>query len=413
MKSTKAITVIYFVLCYSALIFVKIFSDLPITIGNSSEKASSLVNLSIPSDNFYPIGKALLLVPFLWNGPKYFIALVFYYSIGIYYYHRICNSVSNNGFRTIALLALPLNPYLIWLIYTSQDTVFEFALLMSLIYLTLRKKLILVFIVGYLLSLTRPGYWPLFIFCVFFIIYSRRINLSKNLIIIISTVTLTLAPATLFANYKLFGAADFAEESGVTLHFSYNKYLYLALPTFDMDVFLSTKGHGWSDDNKTNSDYRALAVNSIDENRKQIVLAFLEKVDAYIFDIQKVPHLPGEYYLSEDAKSIVIGDERLTWPLVVGNALFAFYRATLILLFFFTIGAVIVLRKLKIPISILKDRWILGVPWLFGLIPGLMFYTETRFKIVSEILLAPFIAHFWNITSSQRGQGHGNQHSQK
>ena len=97
MKSSKAITVIYFVLCYSALIFVKIFTDLPITIGNSSEKASSLVNLSIPSDNFYPIGKALLLIPFLWNGPKFFIALVVYYSIGIYYYHRDRKSTRLNS----------------------------------------------------------------------------------------------------------------------------------------------------------------------------------------------------------------------------------------------------------------------------------------------------------------------------
>lgn len=64
MKSTKVITVIYFVLCYSALIFVKIFTDLPITIGNSSERASLLVNLSIPSDNFYPIARLYCLFLF-------------------------------------------------------------------------------------------------------------------------------------------------------------------------------------------------------------------------------------------------------------------------------------------------------------------------------------------------------------
>jgi hypothetical protein len=308
----------------------------------------------------------------------------------------------------LALLALPLNPYLIWLIYTSQDTVFEFALLMLLIYLTLRKKLISVFFVGYLLSLTRPGYWPVFYFCIFFIIYSKRIILSRKIIILISSIALSLAPATLFANHKLFGAADFAEESGATLYFSYNKFLYLALPTFDMDVFLSTNGHGWSNDNKSSNDYKELAIASIDENRKQILLAFLEKIDAYIFDIQKVPHLPGEYYLSKDAKSIVIGNERLTWPLVLGNAMYACYRSFLILSFFFTIGAIIMLRKLNLPRSRCKDWWILTIPWLLGMIPGLIFYTETRFKIASEILLVPFIAHFWNLDSSRRGQDRGN-----
>jgi dolichol kinase len=35
---------------------------------------------------------------------------------------------------------------------------------------------------------------------------------------------------------------------------------------------------------------------------------------------------------------------------------------------------------------------ILALPWLLGIVPGVIFYTETRFKIVSELLLVPFIA---------------------
>ena len=35
---------------------------------------------------------------------------------------------------------------------------------------------------------------------------------------------------------------------------------------------------------------------------------------------------------------------------------------------------------------------LLAFPWLLGIAPGLIFYTETRFKIVSELLLVPFVA---------------------
>ena len=35
---------------------------------------------------------------------------------------------------------------------------------------------------------------------------------------------------------------------------------------------------------------------------------------------------------------------------------------------------------------------ILAPPWLLGVVPGVTFYTETRFKIVLELLLVPFIA---------------------
>ena len=35
---------------------------------------------------------------------------------------------------------------------------------------------------------------------------------------------------------------------------------------------------------------------------------------------------------------------------------------------------------------------LLAFPWLLGIAPGLIFYTETRFKIVSELLLVPYVA---------------------
>ena len=411
MKLSRISTLTYFTLSYSVLIIVKLLADIPITIGNASEKASALIHLSIPSDNFYPIGKAILLIPFLWDGPQYFIGVLFYYSIGIYFYHKICMGITNQKYRFFSLISLPLNPYLIWLIYTSQDTVFEFALLLILSYATFQQRLLVIVLAGYLLSLTRPGYWPLFLFCLIYNLLRARNKIIKRSILLTTVSAILLAPATLIVNRQLYGEATFAQESGATAYFSYNKYLYLALPTFDMDVFLSTNGHGWSEDNRTSKEYTRLAIESLKNNPKEVLLAFLEKVDAYIFDIQKVPHLPGEYFLSEDAKSIEIGNERLSWSLVLGNVLYAVHRTILILTFFFTIGAVLLLRKLSSESLSKKGTWVLVMPWILGMIPGFVFYTETRFKIVSEVLLAPFIAYFWQSVSSRSRPRDGMEHA--
>lgn len=192
-------------------------------------------------------------------------------------------------------------------------------------------------------------------------------------------------------NLYAYGTSSFAGESGITAYFSYNKYLYLSLPKFDMDVFLSTKGHVEDFGAHSSTEYTKMAIQSIRDNPKEVLLASMQKFDAYIFDVQKVPYFPGEYYLSEDAKSIVIGDERLTWSILLGNLMYEIYRSLLLVGWFTSIGALFVYRKLKIRRDFGFSLWLLPLPWILGFIPGLLFYTETRFKIVSELLLIPFI----------------------
>jgi len=387
-------TLLYLTTSYAVLFIVREFSDLPISIGNASQKAEDLLNLNLPTNNFYPIGKAILLIPFVWNKPNYFLAILFYFSVGIYYYLKICDFIENSRLRLFALLALPLNPYLIWLIYSSQDTVFEFALLMLFVRSLIKKKYLISTISGYLLCLTRPAYWIAFIFMTLTVLFYRR-KVKRRLAIIVSIITMLLAPATLIANYYQYGEADFAGESGMTAFFSYNKYLYLSLPLFDMDVFLSTEGHVKSE-SISSKEYSMKALSSIQKNPKQIILAELEKFDAYIFDIQKVPHLPGEYYLSEDASTIIIGNERLNWQIVVGNLVYAIYRTFILGLLISTLGAMLFKRVIGLKIESSRFYLVLILPWILGIIPGLLYYTETRFKIVPELLLAPFIAIFWS-----------------
>jgi len=153
-----------------------------------------------------------------------------------------------------------------------------------------------------------------------------------------------------------------------------------------------------------------MALQSIKDNPKEILLGTMQKLDSYIFDVQKVPHLPGEYYLSADAKSIVIGNQRLTWPLVLGNLLYEIYRSLLLVGLLASIGVLLAFRKLKFQIkSYKRSLLILLLPWTLGLIPGLLFYTETRFKIVSELLLIPFISLVFSVKTD--GFEHGKEHA--
>ena len=381
---------VYILVCLIPLFIVNQVSDLPVWIGNGEAKAREILTLQIPSDNFYPVGKALMLLPFVWLTPNFFLVVVLYLASSAAIYYFICRLITNKKIRLVALLGLPANPYLVWLCYSSQDTVFELFLLLLLAYSALANKHLIFITAGFLLCLTRPSYWVIFFGLAFFLLIKEKRNKQKSwkkyLIVFL------LLPINMFFNLYAYGSSSLAGESGITAYFSYNKYLYLALPKLDMDVFLSTKGHVEDYGAHSSAEYTQMAIKSIKENPKEVLLATMQKFDSYIFDVQKVPHLPGEYYLSKDATSIIIGNQRLTWPLVLGNLLYEAYRSLLLIGLLLSAGVLFAHRKLRIKaFNPHNALWLLTLPWLLGLIPGLAFYTETRFKIVSELLLVPFI----------------------
>jgi hypothetical protein len=217
-----------------------------------------------------------------------------------------------------------------------------------------------------------------------------------------------LAGTSIF-NFINYGSPSPALESGVTAYFSYTKYHYLALPKMDMDVFLSGKNGAFSVTNgpfvpigstsaEVNSIYHKAAFESVVKYKKETVLGIMQKFDSYFFDVQKIPHLPGRYVLDQDQGIIKIENERITWPLVLGNALFLIFRTTLVISCLIGVGAFIN--------SVLIHKWVdrnkfnlfpLALPYIFGAVPGLFVYTETRFKIVSELLLVPLVIQMWSL----------------
>jgi hypothetical protein len=392
--------VIYLVLALIPLVFVHYISDLPVWVGNWEPKARDILNFNFPKDNFYPPGSALLLLPFVWLSPNFYIVVFFYYSLSIVLYYLICCEIKNLKFRLIALAALPINPSLIWLCYSSQDTVFELFLLLFFIYSSIKRKNYIFLISGFLLVQTRPAHWLTFIgIAVFVLIKNRKTTRNVNQWRT-SLIVFLLLPITLILNGLIYGSPSLASESGMTLYFGNHKYNYLSLPKFDLDRFLSTEGHMELDpkfsvnenDPGYSKQYTRMALSSVRENPKEFVLATMQKIESYIVGVQKVPNLSGAYFLSNDGNSIIIGDERLSWKLIIPHFIYQLYRLIILFFLFFTIGFKFFVSK-KLQVSLIYPEYlsIYLIPWSLGIIPAVLFYTETRFKVASELLLVPFI----------------------
>jgi hypothetical protein len=376
-------------------------SDLPVWVKNWELKATQIASLQLTTDNFYPPGAAILLAPFLWNKPNYTVAVFFYFVAASIIYFFICRSlIMSRPLRIFALLAFSLNPYLVWLVNSSQDTVFELFLLLCGAALIVSGRFVLSFFPIYLLCLTRPAYWVFLLLLPLALRILKTKNRSQSRIsrrgMMIPASFLLL---TLGLNQIAFSSPSLAHEGGLTAHFSHNKFFYLSMPKFDMDVFLSTGGNMDPKSITERSDkfsniedeHMRAALISIVENPKSVVLNSLQKLDSYLFAVQKNPQLPGEYYLSSDQKSIVIGEERLTWTLILGNIAYFLYRAVLLISLISVATLFAVSQRLRQQVS-RRSSLLLLMPFVCGIVPGLLFYTESRFKVVSEILLVPLIA---------------------
>lgn len=405
-KSSNLIHVAVSALYVIELLFIHKFSDLPIEVSNWIYKADQLAAFNIPADNFYGPGGAILILPFLWARNNLFVCIIFYAFIGAFFYSKIIQLISNQKLRIIGYLGLFSNVYLLWLINSSQDTVFEFFLLLSSMYFFVSKKYLPYTALMFLLCLTRSGYWTLFIVLGLIeagrYIFRREMNFKK----ILAFPLLALISIFNLVNY---GSASPALESGMTAYFAYSKYHYLSLPKMDMDVFLSGENGIFSEKygiphndvnsgSEENSKFLNEAIKSAKHNPKETILGWMQKIDSYVFDAQKVPHLPGRYELDLQTKSIEIKDERLSWVLVGGNFLYFFMRGTLFLATLISIGIWIALRDTKDSFRLTT----LAFPWLVGLVPGVLFYTETRFKIVSELLIIPLILEIYSKFVIQR-----------
>ena len=404
--------ILYLLILISELALIRSVSDIKPETQNWVEKAQQILHLHIPVDNFYVPGAAIMMIPFSLVSGTAYLANFIYLGLGSIADWELSESIYNSKLRALVLLALPTNFYLLWLINSSQDTVFEFCLLMWGGFFLVNKRFDFFVILAFILCETRSGYWVFFLGISIFYFVKEYLK-SKKFVWrkLIAVYLLTLTSIFNFINYN---SASPALEGGMTAYFSYTKYHYLALPKMDMDVFLSGPQGAFSLKNgpdippgstpaQVNSIYQHAAIDSALVNKKETLLGWMQKFDSYLFDVQKVPHLPGAYVLNQDDMTIKIVDERLSWQLVLGNLLYEIYRTVLLSFGLLAVGILLASwffgdGRFKRDLKLLG----LAAPFIFGIVPGLLIYTETRFKVVSELLLVPFIAEIWSLAMAYR-----------
>lgn len=389
--------------CLVELFTIKALVDLPVGLWNFLPKAQELANGQIPSSNYYGPGSALMLLPFLWDGPSYFIAVVFYFTMGVICYWKICAYISNTKFRAVALAALPLNVYLFSLSITGNDTVYEFFLLQLIVLAFIKNIFWLQVSAGLLLATSRSQYWALILLTsVVVIAFSWAKNRKfqgKYLVPLVMYFSLAVF------NLYQYGSPSPSLQGGITTYDAYSKYYYLSHPKYDMDAFLAETEHPLPEivERQLNNTpmtevemdraYYAAAISSAIANPKEVILGLFQKIDSYFFAVQKIPNLPGEYVLNAEKKQIEIRDERKSWPLVVGHIVYQTYRSLWLMLGIMALGFLF-LRRRKYEID--KRLYYLAAPWVCGAIAGILYYTETRYKIVPEMILVPLIATIWS-----------------
>jgi len=384
----------YVLICLGLMILASSFLDLPPLIGNWENKAWSIINFDL-RDNYYPPGAAVALIPFLWTGPEYWPAIYFYYTLSAAVYFKLCQFVTSPKARLLALTALPANTYLTWLCLTSADQVIELLTLLLFGYSAAKSRFKLAIFFGFILCFTRPAYWVGYLIIIYLMGKQRSKEDRKAKQLIQKGAAVWVLLGVLAFNQIVFGSSNLSTSSSDTIFFSHQKYHYLSLPKFDMDVFL--KNGPSTNPEKVVSNSNKLesiedpktrgALVSILDNPQRFVFAEIQKLDSYFFPIQKVPNLPGQYELSSDEKSIIIGDERLTWSLTIGHLIFAIYRAFWMLLFAGTLVwfALLLLSRTRFS----EPEKYLLIPFVAGIVPGLLYYVETRFKICAELLAVP------------------------
>lgn len=385
-------------------------NNLPAVAGtNWVDKALAILNFDAPADNYYPPGSSLLITPFV-NFPNVSeLSTFFWANIGFAFYFLICNFIMSKFWNLVALLTFLINVYLFWNFKSSQDTVFEFAFVMISVYLLIREKWYIAFLSLFMLFQIRSGYLLLF-FIVFGILFIRRDYFNVKKLVLIFPLGLFIVSASF--NQLLYGVVSPSITSGQTIYFGQNKYFYLGHPNFDIDTFLVKEGHMtpknftneelWARDLKeTDHIFLSEALSDIRSNPQVLIQNTLIKIDNLFFNFQKIPNLPGQHWLSTDANSIVIDRNALDLKYAVGNLVYFIYRVISVLLITYALSVFFYLRKSLTRDDYVYTVWLL-LPFISWVPLCLIFYEDTRFRIVSESLFIPAAAYLITRLNSVR-----------
>jgi hypothetical protein len=395
----KAPMMVWFLLMNLFQVVAHRTNENPQTIGKWIPEAERLLNLNAPMSNWYGPTAAILMTPFTWlDSTQLFVATLIYFNLGLVFYFKIVVVFIPQVFIKYIALYLPFfNLYLFRLIDSSPDTVFEFFLLSGLMWFCINRNYPLILIFGILLAELRSGYWVLIILMTLIFVLFKK---DRKRLILLFTFPVLLLILTL--NFFIYGIFAPASEGARTAYFSNNQYAYLLESSYQIDHFFDGDNGPMKISCKTDDECQENTLKDLNDFRRESAMSFLNKIDTYFFSVQKVPRLPGWFELDIENSVIKIGETRLSWLTVFASSVYFVFKSMLHIL---VIGALFIyFYSSKSHRKTITLSW-LFLPWLAGSIPAILFFTETRVWIVSEIFLIPVVLQIIGINKKIFNRG--------
>jgi hypothetical protein len=257
----------------------------------------------------------------------------------------------------------------------------------------------------------RSGYWAVLILVSIYYLLRDKNRGRTKLKYLAAFPTLLLI---LSINQVVYGIFAPASEGGITSYYSNNKSSYLLDTSFQIDHFITNSKEG-------NQSF-CLDTNKCPEEMLSEALAypvntgfsFLQKIDSYFFEAQKIPRLPGYFELKDKQEIIKIGPQNLTVMNLLASLFYFIYRATfLVVLASMLVNFLVRTKKDKARLLHNLDVAVLCVPWLGIAIPSILFFTETRVWVVSELMMFPLLMNYLLHLLGKRKADSGDAHDRQ
>lgn len=346
--------------------------------------AKELVSFHLPSSNYYPIGSALLLIPFAYLPGGGTIAVLFYANVGFVALALIVRRLLSPFAIRLGAVLLIANTYLFWVLAGSRDNVLEFAVVPLALWAVITRRPAIWIFASTMAVLVRPGnlLWVVVVSVLLAIRWKRAKALAPVGFVV----------AVMVMNVIAYGSFAVSQNGGYAARIGWTQEHLLTHPLYEYDVGISDP---YSIDNSKSmsgaekyerfmSDTRRAIT---DEPIQSIQLA-MSKLESSLFHVSKVPRFNFPASAPGDG-SVVIEAPTFDWGRTGAEVVYFVQRAVSLSLFLFALVALIFIPSIRLPS---REHFLLAP--FFGMVPMAILVTaDTRFQITAEVLAMLWTMH--------------------
>lgn len=359
------------------------------------DKAREIASLHFPTSNFYPIGSAILVLPFAYLPMGGLLSVLFYANLGFVFLARLARDMlSPLGLRVGAVLLLS-NTYLFWTLVGNRDTVLEFAVVIVAVWALRTKRLALWVTASSLAVLVRPGnvLWVLAVSVILSVRWRRLRSLAP----------LGVLAVVMVINMIVYHSPALSLNGGYAIRIGWTQEHLMTNPLYDYDVGVSDP-YALQDrrsltEAQVNTRYLEQARRAITEAPLRSVQLAMSKLESSLFHISKVPRF--DFPASSDGRGgVAVADITSSPSRLVAEVVYFFHRAVAVTLFLFAVCAWLLLPMGR---RLTRDTVLLA-PFLGAVPMAVLVTSDTRFQITAEIVVLVWALH---VVHSVRRRVHG------